>query len=255
MKRLIAYLVLMGVGVCQADVPKLFTEKNFNSTTLAEAVNHFVAIGQTATVKELQELAHQKNANNASFFGQGFSVDERIGWVCRILFIPQGSDSLRPPQYGYLSLPEKFMPATEWPLYPIAQSGSTYIVLGENYTTRHTPEKPEHYIAYCVKHGTFRKDPVAVPTKEQALKDTLAFRASDRWKHIKWEDENGVSYPMGEQFAWAFFQNQARLIPDAPKPVMVAKERPQPTPAASIILARTAPVVVKPSPAATSSSA
>ena len=247
MKRLVIYLVLVAAGICQAEVPKLFTEKNFTSITLAEAANHYVTIGKEATIKELTELARQNNADSDSFLGNGISVGERIGWVCRIVFISDGMNPVRPPKYGYLSLPEKFMPASQWPLYPIAQSGSTYIVLAENYNSKADSEKPAHYISYCANNGVFRSAPVPVPSKEQALKDTVAFRDSDLWKSIKWEDADGTSFPMGEQLAWAFLQNQARLIPDAAKPAtMVAKQQPKSNPVAtSPVVATTSPAVVK----------
>jgi hypothetical protein len=255
MKRLLVYLVLMGVGIGQAEVPKLFTEKNFTSTTLAEAVNHFVAIGQDAAVKEMQELAAQKDANSDCFLGKGFSTDERIGWVCRILFQANDGSSLRPPKYGYLSLPEKFMPADQWPLYPVVQSGSTYIVLCENYTAKGVPETAAHYIKYCVKNGAFRKIPVAVPTKEQALKDTLAFRQSDLWKKMKWEDADGISYLLGEQFTWAFLESQAKMISDpipANSATMIARQKPKSNPATAV--AKTSPAAVKPAAVVASSS-
>ncbi|SRR5258706_8645757 len=246
MKCLAVYLVLVAAGICQAEVPKLFTEKTFTSITLAEAANHYVTIGKEATIKELNELAKQDNTDSDSFLGNGISVSERIGWVCRIVFISDGINPIRPPKYGLLSLPEKFMPASQWPLYPIAQSGSTYIVLAENYTSKADPEKPARYISYCANNGVFRSAPVPVPSKEQALKDTVAFRDSDLWKSIKWEDADGTSFPMGEQLAWAFLQNQARLIREAPKATMLAKkQQPKSAPVTVATVANSAPMVAK----------
>jgi hypothetical protein len=213
MKRILICLTLMTMGICRAEVPKLFTEKPFNSVTLAEAVNHYVAIGETATIMELQQLAAQEKSDADFFDNHGFCLGERIGWVCRILYEPQGHSPLRAPKFGILSIPERTMPLEKWPLYPVAVSGSTYVVLNQSYTPKGKPEDVTHYLAYCKDSGVFRKNPVAVPTQEQAMKDAAAIRQSEPWKAIKWKDDDGFSYPMGEQWTWGFIQNQARTIP------------------------------------------
>ena len=213
MKRLLAYLMLMTLGLCHAEIPKLFSEKQFNSATLAAAVNRYVAIGEEATLKELQQASAQESSKNEFFAGKGYSVNERIGWVCRILYEPRGSYPLRAPKFGALSMPEKTMPAKKWPLYPVAFSGSTYVVLKQGYTINGTPEDLAHYLAYCKVNGTFRKTPIPLPTKERAEQDVANLRQSESWQAIKWEDDNGFSFPMGEQWTWAFIQNQARAIP------------------------------------------
>jgi hypothetical protein len=228
MKRLLACLILMTLGFCHAEVPKLFCEKPFTSATLAEAVNRYVAIGEEATIKELQQISSQENSKNEIFAGKGFSVNERVGWMCRILYepkepslliaksgilIPEKTKPLRAPKFGVLSMPENTMPVEKWPLYPVAFSGSTYVVLKQGYTDSGTPEELAHYLAYCKSNGTFRKTPVLVPTKKQAEKDIAMLRQSEPWQAIKWEDNNGFSFPMGEQWTWAFIQNQAKAIP------------------------------------------
>jgi hypothetical protein len=207
------YLTMMTLGICRAEVPKLFTEKPFNSVTLAEAVNHYVTIGETATTEELQQLAAQEKSDSGFFDGHGFCMGERIAWVCRILYEPRGHTPLRAPRFGILSIPERTMPLEKWPLYPVALSGSTYVVLNQSYTPKGKPEEVMHYLAYCKESGVFRKNPIAVPTQDQALKDAAALRQSAPWNDIKWQDDDGFSYPMGEQWTWGFIQNQARTIP------------------------------------------
>ena len=203
----------MTMGLCRAEVPKLFCERNFTSVTLVDAVNHFVAIGEDASVKELGGIISNEAANTNWIFCRTFSVDERVGWICRILFEPKGKSPLRAPEYGRLNMPEKFMPIEKWPLYPLALSGSTYFVLGENYTADTTPENAAHYLAYCKKNGVFRKSPVQLSTKEQAMKDAIALRQSESWHTIKWDDDQGFSYPLGERWAWGFMQSQIQSLP------------------------------------------
>lgn len=203
----------MTLEFCHAEVPKLFSEKPFNSVTLAEAVNHFVVIGETASLKELGQLAAQEKSDSDFFSSHGFCLGERVSWVCRILYEPRGHSPLRAPKFGILSIPEKTMPIEKWPLYPVAVSGSTYVVLNQSYTPKGTPEDVQHYITYCKDSGVFRTTPVAVPTREQAMADAAALRQSEPWKAIKWQDDEGFTYPMGEQWTWAFIQNQAKRIP------------------------------------------
>jgi hypothetical protein len=222
MKRIFFYLMLMTLGIGHAEVPKLLTERAFTSATLAEAVNHYVAIGEPAAIKELQQCAAEDAVHTAWISNRGFSVGERVGWICRILYEPKGHSTLRAPKFGILNIPEKTMPADKWPLYPLALSGSTYLVLNQHYTPDGTPEEATHYLDYCRNNGVFRKSPVTVPTQEQAALDAAALRQTPAWKAIKWKDEDGYSYPMGEQFTWSFLQNQAKLIP-----VQVAEKKPQ----------------------------
>jgi hypothetical protein len=224
MKRLLVYLTLVTLaGLCRAEVPKLLTERTFTSATLAEAVNHYIAIGEPAALKELEKCA-STDADHADWISnQGFSISERIGWICRILYEPQGHSALRAPKFGVLNIPKNSMPAEKWPLYPVALSGSTYLVLNQSYTPDGTPEDAKHYLDYCHKNGVFRKSPIVVPTQEQAMQDAAALRQTDAWKAIKWQNDDGYSYPMGEQFTWSFLKNQGKLIPD-----QLASKKPQP---------------------------
>src|SRR5260221_14680806 len=110
MKRLLICLTSMMLGLAHGEVPKLFSQKSFTSANIAEAVNRYVAIGEAASAKEMEQLAAQENAEDGGVLGKGFSVNERIGWVCRILYEPKGHSPLRAPKFGVLSLPEKTMP-------------------------------------------------------------------------------------------------------------------------------------------------
>jgi hypothetical protein len=213
MKLFLICLTSMTLGLAHAEVQKLFLQKSFTSANLAEAVNHYVTIGEASTLKELQDLAAQESPSaNENFLGKGFSVTERVGWVCRILYEPKGRSPLRAPRFGDLSLPEKSMPAEKWPLFPVAVSGSTYVVLKQGYTPNGTPEDVAHYLAYCKNNGVFRKTPVEVPTKEQAEEDIENLRHSAEWQAIEWQSSDGNSFPMGEQLTWAFIKGQIKTI-------------------------------------------
>ncbi|HEY1490679.1 MAG TPA: hypothetical protein VGF90_06530 [Verrucomicrobiae bacterium] len=223
MKLILICLTSMMMGLAHAEVPKLFSQKNFSSANIAEAVNRYVAIGEASSLKELQQLAAQDNSENDNFLGKGFSVKERVGWVCRILYEPKGRSPLRAPEFGELPLPEKSMPAEKWPLYPLALSGSTYVALKQGYIADGTPEEVAHYLKYCKNNGVFRKTPIEVPTREQAESDIVNLRQSAEWQAIQWRSNDGFNYPMGEQLTWAFIKGQSNTIAEQPLASRVPK--------------------------------
>jgi hypothetical protein len=235
MTRLFILFFVMTLGIGRADVPKLFSEQAFNCATLADAVNHFVGLGEDAAVKELEQLSEIEAAEadqNRGFNTRGFSINERVAWVCRILFEPKKGAYIRAPKFGKLNLPEKYMPIAKWPLYPVALSGTTYFVLCESYSDdNNTPEEPKHYIEYSKANGKFRTTPVKVADSAQVLKDAAALRQSPPWQDIQWLDDSGYSYPMGEQWTWGFIQRQANLPANPPAKVRKVLKVPAKPPA------------------------
>ncbi len=217
------------------------TERTFNSASLAEAANHFIAIGEPATFNELEAFIAEDAAQPSHQFSRGFNVDERIAWIFRIIYEPQPPIPmhvaktgawipgiivpLRAPDFGWLQIPDASMPAEKWPLYPLALSGSTYVVLKDKYTQRSVPETINHYMEYCKANGVFRKTPVVVPTREQALIDAEQLRQSTSWKAIKWVNNGSIGFPHGEEWTWDFIEKQARTIPEA----TAAREQPTTT--------------------------
>jgi hypothetical protein len=205
-------LVCAAFRFSQAEVPQLFRDHSFTAAILAQAANHFVALGETAATRELTALVSDHDFKRDNI-GKGFSVPERVGWVCRILFQPKANQPLRPPMYGGLGLPFNTMPPTRWPLYPVAASGHSFFVLSEGYMLAGLPEDPKRYLAYCRAEGTFREQRIPVPTRAEAQKDVSALRQSPAWKAIKWKDRGqGFSYAMNEERTWKFIQAQADSI-------------------------------------------
>jgi hypothetical protein len=189
----------------------LFREKAFSCATLAEAVNHYIGLGEKPALKALESEILDWDAD----YKNGFSRNERIGWVCRILFQPKGKEPLRGPAFGGHHLPWNSMPLTKWPLHPVACSGSTYFVLSEGYSLDGRAEDPKEYLHYCRTEGKFRTERIPVPTKLQALKDLGQLRQSEAWKAIKWKDSGqGFSYTMSEEWIWIFIQKQAEKTPE-----------------------------------------
>jgi hypothetical protein len=214
--------VLLTLAASSGDTPLLFREPSFNAATLAMAVNHFVAVGEDATVKKLAALGEVGDflefppAAKPLPDGRAawLSISERIGWVCRILFTPKAREPLRPPMYGALLLPYKSMPLARWPLFPVAHSGRTYFVLSQGYSIGGHPESSLEYVAYCRKNGIFRTTRVPVPTREQALGDAAALRRSEAWKALRWPNSSPQESPKStDTLIGAFIQAQAERIP------------------------------------------
>ncbi len=207
--RLAILLLLFSLQPGFSASPKLFKQKSYTAAALAEAVNHFVALGEEAAVQELRGLLSDRTTD----LKHGYSHTERVGWMCRILFEPKADEPLRPPGFGTSHLPHRTMPLKSWPLFPVALSGSTYFVMSDGYTRFGVPEDAKDYLAYCRQTGVFRKTPVPVPSRTQALKDAAALKQSKLWQVIKWKDSGeGWSYTMDERATWEFIVKQAETI-------------------------------------------
>lgn len=199
-------LILSTLVGC-ADIPDLFLQRKFTSASLATAVNHYVAMGEDAAVKELGKIA-----SNRHYAGPGLCLPERVSWVCLILFAPKENKPLRSPPYG-TCLPFNTMPSSKWPLFPICLSGDSYFVLDRGYASTGPALDRKSYLNYCRVAGIFRKEPVKIPTRQQAQSDVKALRSSPAWRAIKWTDSGPwFSYAMQEESEWEFIRVQADAI-------------------------------------------
>ena len=214
MRFILVTFFCLTLQAAYSEIPRLLSQKLFTVSDLAEAVNCYVAMGETASLTAFTQLADRQKDREPFIFNAGFDVNERIGWLCRILYQPRGHSPLRPPRFGTLPLPEKTMSAENWPLYPVALAGSTYFVLKQGYTPDGVPETLGHYLAYCRDHGVFRKTPVVVPNRQQARKDAVHLRKSAPWLAIHWYNEEDFSFPLGEQLTWSFLQDQTSVNPE-----------------------------------------
>ena len=186
--------------------PSLFREKDFDCNTLADAVNHYVALGEAAAVRELNSFAQP-----TPDFANGIDINERIGWVCRILFEAKNAP-IRQPGFGGLGLPYRSMPLVKWPLYPVAKSGDTYCVLAEGYSLAGEAEPVSSYISHCAKVGSFRTERVQMRSEAQATADLNALRLSQRWLEIEWEGKGpGYSFFIDEKSVWNSIIRQAKM--------------------------------------------
>jgi hypothetical protein len=200
----------------QTTTPRLFRQKEVDAAMFAEAVNHFVYIGEDAAVRELVGLA-SSNTDLTDFKmskGEVWSTNERIGWMCRVLFESKEGYPLRSPMFGGLMLPQRTMPLGNWPHYPVAKSGSSCFVLSEGYMLGGVAEPAEDYVLFCRQNGVFRTKRIAVPSKQTALRDAATLRNSAEWQAIKWTDSGqGFSYSMDEKSCFVFIYEQADRIP------------------------------------------
>jgi hypothetical protein len=214
MIRSILVVFLVTLQAAHAAVPRLFVDKEFTPVSFAEAVNYYVGLGENRAITELEGLASTKETYLETY-RKGFTLHERVGWMCRVLFEGKAGHALRPPKFGVLErLPPPIMLEKDWPKFPVAPSGSSYFVLWEGYIAlEHQSEDPKEYIQYCRQNGIFRKEPVLVPTRTEALKDLAALRTSATWKRIKWTYSfNGQAVSLNEETVWNFLESQPNRI-------------------------------------------
>ena len=212
----IVWIIALLAGPSWGQEPRLLRERSFTCAIFAEAVNHYVALGEEKTVQEFEKLCEDKGARQQ----HDFSMNKRLGWLCRALFASKDKTALRPPRFGALNLPmdltmrSKAAPYKEWPLYPVALSGSTYFILAEGYYLGGVDEPLTNYLAYCRTKGIFRKKAVVVSKREEALHDSLRLRHSAAWQALKWQmTAPEVRIILNEESAWKFIQNQAESVP------------------------------------------
>lgn len=210
MTRSIIILMLATLQVACGSVPRLFEAKAYTPIDFAEAVNHFVNLGEKNAIAELEKLSSERQKYNSN----GISVVERVGWMCRVLFEGKGGQALRAPKFGVLEfLPPPDLMTTNWPQFPITKSGSTYFVLWEGYITIGGDpglEEPSAYVEYCRQNGVFRKQPVPVPTSSEAIQGLAALKNSEAWKSIKWSYlYQGTKCTLTEKYVWTFIEGQA----------------------------------------------
>jgi len=187
---------------------QLLSSADFTCADIARAVNYYVELGEEKTLREFHDLISRHDSIGRP------DMDERIGWLCRILYVPNGQP-LRPPGLGGLTPPQDQMPLDRWPIYPVVQSGDTYCVLAEGHLLLGLPERMPDYFRYCSSMGSFRTEPVAVPDRSTAIRDVSAIRSSDRWSTIKWtNDGKGGSYTISEPWIWSAVITQAESIRD-----------------------------------------
>jgi len=195
------------------ETPTLFTEKEFSATTLAHTVNHYIALGEMTAMRELEVLGRGEvlGRAQASKDEDGIAIDQRIGWICRILFLPK-SGSLWPPSDGCL-FPADRTNAVDWPLYPLAKSGTTFCVLSEMSACFGYRAPIAYYLTYCQENGVFRSCPVPLPTRSSAIADLKQLRQSKRWQEIQWDFASpGRSYSCNESWFWSFIIKQGESI-------------------------------------------
>lgn len=214
MKRLLPLLGLLLATVAanaEDGIPDLFVKKQFDCSALAKTANYFISLGQERAIEELKELEGDRSAA----IERGFHTNERIGWVCRILFQVGRDKPLRQPRFGGLSLPYLTMPLERWPHYPVVESEGVFFVLSEGYKLMGIAERASAYIDYCSSNGTFRATKVNIPTRAEAIAAFDALKATERWKVIKWKDERpGTKYTISEELVVRDVNAQATATPE-----------------------------------------
>ncbi|MBS1723235.1 MAG: hypothetical protein JSS66_09820 [Armatimonadetes bacterium] len=199
---------LLLIATAQDDpIAAVFTKKSVTCRSLAEAANAYIAMGEE---KAAADLVRRGDGGQKLDYMPRFS-SVRACHLCRILFVGKGGP-LRPPKLGVIRLPRFTMPLSKWPEFPMVQQNDVWFELGNAYLLSGKGESAAQYVDTCRKTGTFRKDPVEIPTEEGArlaLKDLIA---SDRWGAIVWSDSRGgENYDFPPSSETAFLANQTHF--------------------------------------------
>jgi hypothetical protein len=200
MKTRFALFALVALWNSAYGEPELLKAKSFSPAMLAEAVNHYVALGEVGAYKELSALSQSVSLPTSP---DARETRDRISWVLRILYEPV-ANPLRRPGYEGLAVPSSMYTTwpvgaapwvnADWPLFPVTLWGSTYFVLSNTpaFSNVGEAESATHYLEYCRANGKFRSKPVPVPTREVAVRDAKALLDSAAWKAIRWDEESRV---------------------------------------------------------------
>jgi hypothetical protein len=203
MKRIALLFALIGVTSTRADEPRfiqLLGKGETDPAAFAEAVNHYVDLGEDAAVKELKKIGSVKTWDEEG-------KARAAAFLCRVLYQPKKKEPLRPPSFGVIfEIPP--MDDAKWPLYPVIRSGDTHFILGWQYAIFGLPEPTVWYIDYRRANGTFLKEHIPVPTRAQASKDLDTLLRSDAWGSFKWAD-----YRIKERAILKRLSDQVERIP------------------------------------------
>jgi hypothetical protein len=191
----------LGEEVVRLDVLDL---KDVSPDVMAKSANALIALGRDKATAFLRGSA--KRDPTAANYSR---INERIGWLCRLVFEPAPEKQLRAPFFGGLELPYHTMPLKEWPQFPLAVSDGVIFVLAEGYTLAGEPEDPWHYIEYCKENGHFREQQFNVPKRADAQHALKSLLASERWKKIEWIHRDPDDfYKLSEGREVRFLQSQ-----------------------------------------------
>jgi hypothetical protein len=168
--------------------PSFLEEPSYDAATLALTVNHYIGLGETAALADLRQRAVK--IERKAYSSQSLQ-ETRIAHVAHILWGSSG-DALRGRADGaYMDLPYLSMPPAAWPYYPMVRSGQTFFVMSEFRILAGVAEPIGDYLDYCQREGRFRRSALAVPTRDQAIKDLNALQASPRWRALRWKENVG----------------------------------------------------------------
>lgn len=182
-----------------------------NAATLAEAANHFMAMGEPAAGEALEHIAQTnavERARSPMEWEAAMEVSHRLGWLCQILWPAKPGSARRPPGFGGLAYFEDRHDVGDWPLLPLAQVGPYYVVLSDSYILAGVPERAEDYLRRCEASGVFRTHKLPVPTRSEAERVLKPLRTSAAWRRV-WDGSSGNAV---EADAWAFVWRQAESI-------------------------------------------
>lgn len=161
------------------EFPSFIEEKAHDVATLAHTVNLYVGLGEDAAFSDLRKRAAEldKGHHDSS------TREYRIELVARILGGSSGK-VLRPRSQEDIGFGGHGIRLSTWPHFPMVHSGDSFFVMMKGRIIAGLEPPLVDYLDYCRLEGRFRRSPLPVPTREQALRDLDGLKASPRWRSL-----------------------------------------------------------------------
>lgn len=205
----VGLLLLVWPAHGQSAVREIIRTERVSPRSFADAANELMAMGETKATKMLKSMAPDPSQDVVA----NPSINVRIGWLVRLIYVPNQGSVLQPPPFGALRLPVNSMPLTEWPEYPLVISDGVAFVLNDQYEGSGPAPDAIAYLDYCRKEGHFRDIRFQVPTRADADRALLQLFGSDRWKNIKWSYRDpSTAYKYSRLEVEDFLTSQAECL-------------------------------------------
>jgi hypothetical protein len=204
MHRSSASLVLAFLVSCAAPELGTLRSDDTSPAQLARDARTLLALDRDEAIALLErhavsDSASADTASAARAASPDFDRNERIGWLCRVVFVDAATLPVRAPRRGAVALPYLSMPEDKWPHFPLAIHDGCIFVLAEGLQLAGLPEPMSDYFAYLKREAQLSRALYAEPDVDAADRALQRLCESQRWREIRWgKDGTNPSYWFSE---------------------------------------------------------
>jgi hypothetical protein len=186
--RLVSVLCC-GLALASCATPDLVTLRSAEASpaALARDADALLALERDEALALLEEEARRaERGPSPGSAAPSIDVPERIGWLCRLVFVDAEGRPVRAPRRGAVSLPDLSMPAESWPHFPLAVEDGCIFVLAEGLVLAGLAEPLDQYFAELRRSARLSEAHYAQPGREACERAFAQLLASPRWRAIRW---------------------------------------------------------------------